>query len=137
MCITCVYPQRSEEGIGSPRIRVTGSWEPFLECWESNPCLLQEQQFLLTTELSISLFLNFPCLKQSSTHAFKFTQDVQVQNNYSNGTDSVPLYLILQGMVVWSNPSPEIPCPRKYTTTLKLASLRKAAGFCWCLCGFS
>lgn len=33
-------------------------------------------------------------------------------------------------MVVRSNSSPEIPCPRKYTITLKLRSLRKAATFC-------
>lgn len=39
--------QRSAKGIGSPRTKVTGGYEP-LQGWKVNPGLLQEQKMLLT-----------------------------------------------------------------------------------------
>lgn len=55
------YRQRSEEGIGSPRVGLTDGSESPCGCWEANPGLLQEQQVLLTSEPSLqppkSMFL--------------------------------------------------------------------------------
>ena len=45
---------RSEEGIGFPGTGVADGCEPLCGCWESNLGPLEEQQVLLTTELSPS-----------------------------------------------------------------------------------
>lgn len=53
LCILCVCrsPWGSEEGIGSPEIRVTSSCKATVcGCWEPNLNLLQKQSVLLTVE---------------------------------------------------------------------------------------
>lgn len=41
--VCALSPQRSEKGIGSPRIRVTGSYRISYGCWKLNSGPLQEQ----------------------------------------------------------------------------------------------
>lgn len=56
MCTLCLqYPQRSEEGIRCPGIRVTESWEPLCGCQESSLGPPQEQTMFLTIEPSCPL----------------------------------------------------------------------------------
>lgn len=54
----CMYttwcPQRPEEGIRFPEIRVKNCCELPYECWELNPGFLEKQQVLLTTGWAIS-----------------------------------------------------------------------------------
>lgn len=49
----CRFPNRTEEGTGFPRARITGSYELPCACWEPNLNLLQEWQVFLTAELSL------------------------------------------------------------------------------------
>lgn len=47
MCAWC--PQRSKEGIGSPRTCI-----PACGCWEAKPCPLGKQPVILTDEASLT-----------------------------------------------------------------------------------
>lgn len=49
--------QKSEENIGSPETGVAASPGQHCKCWELNLGHLQEQQLLLTTELSLQIHL--------------------------------------------------------------------------------
>lgn len=51
VCIWCLH--RPEDGIGCPG---TGGFGPSYKRWELNPGSLQEQQVLLTAELSVLPF---------------------------------------------------------------------------------
>ena len=52
----CLLPEYTIEGIKSPRMRVTDSYELPCKCWQLNLGPLEEQPVLLTTEPSFSPF---------------------------------------------------------------------------------
>lgn len=42
VCASCTCPQRSEEGVWFPATRVTDDYKLMWQCWDSNPCPLEE-----------------------------------------------------------------------------------------------
>lgn len=64
------YQQRLEEGIVTPGTEVTDDCKPPYGYWEAKLGLLQEQQELLITELSLLLWIHV-ILHPISSHNFK------------------------------------------------------------------
>lgn len=53
----CPHPWRLEEGVGSPRSRVSKGWELLPGFWELNLSPLQEQMLLIAVQFVYDIFM--------------------------------------------------------------------------------